>query len=1396
MSQKIRESNLNPIPIQTGYGFPTHISPAGSLYFDFLTGIQYQNKDGVVDWVQFVDTVNKPTDVYVTGGTYNYSTGIATFVNNTGGTFTLYGFNVGSGGGGAFTGGTIVGGANFLVGLTSTTISTTSISATTYQNLPIDIRVTGGTYNAGTATFTNNTGGTFSITGFNTNTTTAFTGGTVTGATIFTNGLTANTLSAFTITTPSVNANSNGLTATTISATTYFNLPTDIRVTGGTYSSGSATFKNNTGGTFTVTGFTTPFTGGSVNGLTASTISATTYQNLPTDIRVTGGTYSNGTSTFTNNTGGTFTVTGFTTPSSLVGAYLPLSGGTVTGNTIFTSGLTANTLNVTNYIDFNTGTTTPANTSGRVYYDNQSHSLAYFPDINQNVKVEMGQQLYIRGYNATGTLIPKGSALSIQSATAGLPNFTLAANIHSGHGQVVGLAAADIPNASNGLALSQGILSGLTLNTFSVGDILYVSPFSAGTYVAGTSSFPFTARTNQVGYVIATGTSTGQIYVSINNEDENLSLTDIERNILEGNVISTGAYQYSGMTQGTGQTINVALMRGWIVQNTYDKATLPDVTNVYYTGGTNIPLTYLNTADATYILVNSGSTLYQQTTFPTPQQRRQNIYLGKVIHPNRSTIISLNQTVDFDVSPIAAIRDIWTPIKLINQGITVTPNGVNLSINTSAGTLWGNGIGWTTNQLNPDSVVMSGNSPTTFQYRSQLGPVTGSTPLYTGNTTFIDTINYDVAGVVTNIPGSGKFTTQRIYMFPTGLVRIQYGQAYYPTLAKALAELQNEVFVEYSNNRDNGILIGMLTVKEGATDLTNTGDAIFHVISKFGEVGGGSAGYATTTLQQAYNNSTTPEIVINATLDGLTIQNGTGGSDVITHLLEGQNTSGVTTSFITAAGGFSGSSVSAVTITTSSVTANANGLIASTVSATTLITPSFNANANGLTATTVSATTYLNLPTDIRTTGATYSNNTFTYTNNTGGTYSVLFNSVTGLTATTLSATTYQNLPTYIRTTGATYSNNTFTYTNNTGGTYSVLFNTVTGLTVNGSLSVTNNSTASLFSGNSQIITGTKGTVTISGGSTTAFISVSGSNTIGGTGYTDFIRVTNTAAGATNPNKTIRLSSNGTIEFLNSAYTALTFSISDAGAFGVAAATSSSTDATSNYLFFNNNNSQIYDDGNIHIHSRGAAQSMWINTNNGAIILGNQSPVSGGGAASSIIMGSASTTTRAYVNIYGSKTYTIGAYGYLSSGGAGSSGAGTTAPYALYCNNRIEATEFDATSDERLKDIQGEIQINDAINLINNIKPIKYFWKDSEDKNIKVGYSAQQVEKAGFKHLIGHIPNEALQATTDNDGFTSPEGFQLTMNYDQVTPYHGVVIRYLLEKIQMLEEEIKDLKSK
>jgi hypothetical protein len=120
------------------------------------------------------------TDMTITGGTY--SAGNAIFTNNTGGTFTVTGFTTTD----TFTTGLTYSNNNVTIkqnqgqpdlsvnintmtGLTVTgSLIANTISATTYQNLPLDIRVTGGTYSAGNALFTNNTGGTFTVTGFTT----------------------------------------------------------------------------------------------------------------------------------------------------------------------------------------------------------------------------------------------------------------------------------------------------------------------------------------------------------------------------------------------------------------------------------------------------------------------------------------------------------------------------------------------------------------------------------------------------------------------------------------------------------------------------------------------------------------------------------------------------------------------------------------------------------------------------------------------------------------------------------------------------------------------------------------------------------------------------------------------------------------------------------------------------------------------------------------------------------------------------------------------------------------------------------------------------------------------------------------------------------------------------
>ncbi len=135
------------------------------------------------------------------------------------------------------------------------------------------------------------------------------------------------------------------LTASTVSATTYYNLP-------------PATF---TGGT--VNGYTE-----FQNGVNANSINATVYYNLPTDVFVYSGSYNSNTGSLTlkNTTGGTFNINGLNTG---VGTF---SGGTVTGATQFTGGLSATTISATTYLGIPTSLTGGTYSNGSLLFTNNT----------------------------------------------------------------------------------------------------------------------------------------------------------------------------------------------------------------------------------------------------------------------------------------------------------------------------------------------------------------------------------------------------------------------------------------------------------------------------------------------------------------------------------------------------------------------------------------------------------------------------------------------------------------------------------------------------------------------------------------------------------------------------------------------------------------------------------------------------------------------------------------------------------------------------------------------------------------------------------------------------------------------------------------------------------------
>lgn len=563
-----------------------------------------------------------------------------------------------------------------------------------------------------------------------------------------------------------------------------------------------------------------------------------------------------------------------------------------------TIGIDPNALTLTDSgITFNKGVQSYSATAGFLYYDKNLESLAYYSNVSPTLPIYIGREVWVQGYNLSGSTMSKGQAVYISGSTNSIPIFDLSIANQDSKSRVDGLLKQDLSNGQTGQAISFGIFTGVNVDGFvgtssSIGDVLWLSDTVAGGYTTENSDLQYSSRSTSVGYVVDTGTNSGRLWVDIRSENTNQTITNLQRNILEGNVLSTGIFLFPspGLTISGTASFNVSPMKGWIVTNTGSASIAPTVKLVEFPGAIGVTATYLLTDTQTYLYVTSTGSLIQQNTFPSPQQRRENIYLGKFGHANKLNLINAFPEPDLEISPLSQLRDMFTPIKLINDGVYPSSNGANLQLNISSGKLWGLGIGWTLNELNPSSITVPGSSPVTFQYRIRTGGTFS-------DTTLVDPTHYDLNGVYTVVGGGANTSTnQRIYLVQNGRVRIQYGQTTYGSLADAVTAVANESFTPFVNFRDNGILIGILSVVRTATNLSDPTQARILLVSKFGETIGAAGGISTTSLQQAYNNSSPPQIVTNAIQDGVQIRRGSAADT--DNVLVVQNGAGSNTFYV------------------------------------------------------------------------------------------------------------------------------------------------------------------------------------------------------------------------------------------------------------------------------------------------------------------------------------------------------------------------------------------------------------------------------------------------------------------------------------------------------------------
>ena len=341
------------------------------------------------------------------------------------------------------------------------------------------------------------------------------------------------------------------------------------------------------------------------------------------------------------------------------------------------------------------------------------------------------------------------------------------------------------------------------------------------------------------------------------------SFTDHDFPII-GSSLTTGL-AFGGVISINGvdnTTFDISAGNGWIV-NSYTDPNNPVYTEVSWPEYTGITPTGLTTQEVTYIFINTNGGIHQQISYPTVKDARDYIFLGVVVHSNLTNINVVNNLPKVALDQGAQMFGLTESLGVFNiYGNRITANGTNLSINKTAGEIFKRGSNYQLDRSSPDRLLLGSLSPVTFRYRLQ------NSTEYT-DTVSIDPDNYDLNGVLTPVPNN-DVTIQHIYLFPSNSIRIQYGQAVYSSLATAIAAIPYENFIKEQNIADNGLLIGLLVIKEGATNLTDTTTAIFVNAGKFGETSS-SGSQIVGTLQGVYDNSTTPEIVVDSTRGALTI---------------------------------------------------------------------------------------------------------------------------------------------------------------------------------------------------------------------------------------------------------------------------------------------------------------------------------------------------------------------------------------------------------------------------------------------------------------------------------------------------------------------------------------------
>jgi len=350
--------------------------------------------------------------------------------------------------------------------------------------------------------------------------------------------------------------------------------------------------------------------------------------------------------------------------------------------------------------------------------------------------------------------------------------------------------------------------------------------------------------------------------VAVQSETKEINFQYLTKFQEEKGLLSTGLLK-NGLLTANGTNTKYNLSAGIGIVSNFDNPDAPTFKMVHFASIIGKTPTYLTTSNITYIAVDANGAIVESATPFTPVQRRDLIIIGAAIHSNRTTINAFNNISAPSNAVGNQLHDFMLAIGALNiDGNKFSANNANLKLNKTAGNIFKEGSNFANDWKNPHQILIPEALALTFRYRTQNG--TEGTDL-----TDINPNVYDLNNVLTTVP-SNKYTIQKIALFQTGLIRIQYGQETYASLSEAESAILTRVFNVETNIALNGIIRGYVVVKEGTTALSNVNNARIIDAGKFGSVSSSGGGVTSAAILAALGF--TPENVANKqnslTVDG------------------------------------------------------------------------------------------------------------------------------------------------------------------------------------------------------------------------------------------------------------------------------------------------------------------------------------------------------------------------------------------------------------------------------------------------------------------------------------------------------------------------------------------------